>query len=188
MHRILVEEKRWLSESRFLHALNYCMLLPGPEAMQLVTYSGWLLNGVRGGLVAGLLFVLPGFLSILILSMLYVGFSGVPWLEALFYGIKPAVVAVVIVALLGMARRSLRGWVAPVLAFTAFVAMFVFAVPFPWVIGFAAGIGILLGLLKGKNATRSGDTAEDDENAHRGEPVTGRQSMLTGPGSIFAFQ
>jgi len=144
MHRLLVEEKRWLSEGRFLHALNYCMLLPGPEAMQLATYSGWLLHGVRGGLVAGLLFILPGFLSILLLSGLYVAFSGVPWLEALFYGIKPAVVAVVFAALLGMAQRSLAGAGTRLLALTAFLAMFVFAVPFPWVIILAGLSGLWL--------------------------------------------
>ncbi len=139
MHRLLVEEKRWLSESRFLHALNYCMMLPGPEAMQLVTYSGWLLHGVRGGLAAGLLFILPGFLSILLLSYAYVAWAGMPWLEGLLYGIKPAVVAVVFAALPGMARRSLQGGVQRVLALGAFMAMFIFAVPFPWVIG-AAGV------------------------------------------------
>ena len=95
MHRLFVEEKRWVSESRFLHALNYCMLLPGPEAQQLTTYVGWLLHGWRGGLVAGLLFVLPGFLSILLLSVLYAGFQGFTLVDAVFFGLKPAVMAVV---------------------------------------------------------------------------------------------
>lgn len=143
MHRLLVEEKRWLSESRFMHALNYCMLLPGPEAMQLVTYSGWLLHGVRGGLVAGLLFILPGFISILLLSALYVSYGSVSWVEALFYGIKPAVVAVVLVALIDMSRRNLQSLPQRLLALGVFLAMFVFAVPFPWVILLAAVIGLI---------------------------------------------
>lgn len=92
MHRLLVEEKQWVSENRFLHAMNYCMLLPGPEAQQLATYIGWLLHRVKGGLVAGGLFILPGFVSILILSVLYAGFQGMGIVQALFYGIKPGVV------------------------------------------------------------------------------------------------
>ncbi len=100
MHRILVEEKRWVGENRFLHALNYCMLLPGPEAMQLATYIGWLLHGVRGGLVAGCLFVLPGFIAILALSILYASFQDLSWVQAVFFGIKAAVLAIVIEALL----------------------------------------------------------------------------------------
>jgi chromate transporter len=94
MHRILVDEKRWISESRFLHALNYCMLLPGPEAQQLATYIGWLLHRTAGGLVAGTLFVLPGFVSVLILSILYAGFQELTFVQAIFFGIKAAVLAV----------------------------------------------------------------------------------------------
>src|SRR5262249_60885723 len=93
MHRILVEEKRWISEARFLHALNYCMLLPGPEAQQLAIYVGWLLNRAPGGLAAGILFVIPGFLAILVLSILYAGFRDTTLVSALFFGLKPAVMA-----------------------------------------------------------------------------------------------
>ena len=108
MHRLLVEEKRWIGEARFLHALNYCMLLPGPEAQQLATYIGWLLHRTAGGLVAGLLFVLPGALVILALSALYAGFQDLAVVQALFYGIKAAVLAVVIEALLRIAKRALK--------------------------------------------------------------------------------
>jgi chromate transporter len=145
MHRILVAEKRWLSERRFLHALNYCMLLPGPEATQLAIYVGWLLHGTRGGLVAGSLFVLPGFLSILALSALYAAFQGGALLQALFFGLKAGVLAVVVDALLRIARRALHGRLAVALAVGAFVAIALLEVPFPWVVlgaalaGFAAG-------------------------------------------------
>jgi chromate transporter len=108
MHRELVEQRRWIDEERFLHALNYCMLLPGPEAQQLATYIGWLMHRVRGGLVAGLLFVLPGFLSILGLSILYAVFGDVPAVAALFFGLKAAVLAVVVEALLRIGKRALK--------------------------------------------------------------------------------
>ena len=98
MHRILVERNRWIGEDRFLHALNYCMLLPGPEAQQLATYIGWLLHGTRGGLVAGTLFILPGFVSILTLSIVYVAWHDTPLVPALFFGLKAAVTAIVVVA------------------------------------------------------------------------------------------
>jgi chromate transporter len=143
MHRVLVEEKKWLSDQRFLHALNFCMLLPGPEAMQLATYAGWRLHGWRGGLLAGLLFVLPGACVVLLLSMLYVAFGAVPWVTAVFFGIKAAVLAIVIEALLRVARRALKltsdWWIAA----AAFIALFVFAAPFPLVILAAALIGLL---------------------------------------------
>ncbi|MEW6279145.1 MAG: chromate efflux transporter [Candidatus Eremiobacterota bacterium] len=144
MHRILVEEKRWISEARFLHALNFCMLLPGPEAQQLTIYIGWLLHGTRGGLVAGTLFVLPGFLSILVLSVLYATFRDTGPVEALFYGVKPAVVAVVVEALLRIGKRALKTRLLAGLAATAFVAIYFFHVPFPLVIVGAALLGLVL--------------------------------------------
>ncbi len=143
MQTILVDEKRWMSQGRFLHALNYCMLLPGPEAQQLATYGGWLLHGWRGGLVAGGLFILPGFLSILALSFLYAGFRETAILEAVFYGLKPAVLAVVVAALLRLGRRALRNRLAIGLAATAFLAIYAFNVPFPLIIIGAAGTGLL---------------------------------------------
>lgn len=130
MHRILVEEKRWVSENRFLHALNYCMLLPGPEAQQLATYIGWLLHRTVGGLVAGILFVLPGFVSILALSILYAGYHDLSLVQGIFYGLKPAVVAVVIEAVIRIGKRSLKNRVMVLIAALAFVAIFVFQVPF----------------------------------------------------------
>ena len=108
MHRELVEERKWIDEGRYLNALNFCMLLPGPEAMQLATYVGWRLHGLKGGLTAGLLFVIPGALVVLALSMLYAAFGKLPLVEALFVGIKAAVLAIVVEALLRIARRSLK--------------------------------------------------------------------------------
>src|SRR6186713_380038 len=107
MHRELVEERRWIGEERFLHALNYCTLLPGPEAQQLATYIGWLLHRTRGGLAAGLLFVLPGFVAILVLSMLYASLHELPAIDALFFGLKAAALAVVIEALVRIGKRAL---------------------------------------------------------------------------------
>ena len=148
MHRILVEEKRWISENRFLHALNYCMLLPGPEAQQLATYIGWLLHRTRGGLVAGLLFVLPGFVSILVLSILYAGFGDLTLVEGLFYGLKPAVVAVVVEAVVRIGKRSLKNRTMVALAVSAFVAIFFFQVPFPIIVLTAGVIGFIGGRLR----------------------------------------
>ena len=139
MHRLLVEEKRWIGEARFLHALNYCMLLPGPEAQQLATYIGWLLHRTAGGLVAGLLFVLPGALVILALSALYAGFQDLAVVQALFYGIKAAVLAVVIEALLRIAKRALKNHWMTALAAAAFVAIFLLHVDFPLIV-LAAGV------------------------------------------------
>ena len=139
MHRVLVDERKWLSEERFLHALNFCMLLPGPEAMQLATYAGWRLHGLAGGLAAGLLFVLPGALVVLALSMLYVAFGSLPAISALFFGIKAAVLAIVLEALLRVSRRALRQESDWLIAATAFIALYAFAVPFP-VIVLAAGV------------------------------------------------
>ena len=134
MHRIVVDEKRWLPEERYLHALNYCMLLPGPEAQQLATYVGWLLCGVRGGLVAGMLFFLPGFALIVVLAALYAALGDAAFVEPLFMGLKAAVLAIVMQALWRMAGRSLKGPVAATLAMAAFVALFVFGVVFPVVV------------------------------------------------------
>ncbi|HXK24547.1 MAG TPA: chromate efflux transporter [Myxococcota bacterium] len=142
MHRILVEEKRWIGEERFLHALSYCMLLPGPEAQQLATYIGWLLHRTAGGLVAGGLFVLPGFLAILSLSLCYVAWADLPVVAGLFFGIKPAVLALVVEALLRIARRAGGGAAKWAIAGAAFVGLFFFAVPFPWIVLGAALAGV----------------------------------------------
>ena len=139
MHRILVEEKNWISESRFLHALNYCMLLPGPEAQQLATYIGWLLHRTAGGIMAGGLFVLPGIIAIMGLSYIYAAFGKVGFVEALFFGLKAAVLAIVIQAVVRVGKRALRNHIMIALAAIAFVAIFFFNVPFPIII-IAAGV------------------------------------------------
>jgi chromate transporter len=145
MHRILVDEKRWIDEPRFLHALNFCMLLPGPEATQLAAYVGWLLHGTRGGVAAGLLFVLPGFLVILALSILYVVGGDVPLVAGILFGLKAAVLAVVAEALLRVGRRALKGPGSGPIAAAAFVAIAFLAVPFPLIVAAAAIIGLVIG-------------------------------------------
>jgi chromate transporter len=143
MHRILVEEKNWISEGRFLHALNYCMLLPGPEAQQLATYIGWLLHRTIGGIVAGGLFILPGVFAIMGLSYIYAAYGNVGVVEGLFFGLKAAVLAIVIQAVVRVGKRALRNPVMVAIAAIAFVAIFFFAVPFPVIIVAAAGIGFV---------------------------------------------
>jgi chromate transporter len=143
MHRILVDEKRWVSEARFLHALNYCMLLPGPEAQQLATYIGWLLHGYRGGLVAGVLFVVPGFIAILLLSILYALLQNVGPVAALFFGLKAAVLAVVVEAVIRIGKRVLKNGVMLAISVSAFVSIFFFDLPFPLIIASAAVIGLI---------------------------------------------
>ncbi len=143
MHRILVEEKRWISETRFLHALNYCMLLPGPEAQQLATYVGWLLHRTAGGLAAGILFVLPGALVVLALSVLYTRYQELALVAALFAGIKPAVLAVVVEAVIRIGRRALRTRFLWALAGCAFLAIFALQLPFPAIVLGAAGVGLV---------------------------------------------
>jgi len=140
MHRIIVDEKKWLDEPRFLHALNYCMLLPGPEAQQLATYVGWLLHGVKGGIAAGVLFIFPGALAIFVLSCLYVLFGDLAVTEGIFFGLKAAVLAIVVESLIRIGRRTLRGILKPALAVGGFVALFAFNVPFPLVV---LGAGII---------------------------------------------
>ena len=149
MHRILVEEKNWISESRFLHALNYCMLLPGPEAQQLATYIGWLLHRTAGGIMAGGLFILPGVIAIMGLSYVYAAFGHVGFIEALFFGLKAAVLAIVIQAVVRVGKRALRNRIMIGLAAIAFIAIFFFNVPFPVII-IAAGVIGYLGAKSGR--------------------------------------
>ncbi len=143
MHRVLVEEKKWISESRFLHALNYCMLLPGPEAQQFATYVGWLLHRTAGGLVAGILFILPGAIVILGLCILYTGYQDLSFVQAIFFGIKAAVLAVVIEAVHRLGKRALKNAFMVVLAGAAFVGIFFFAVPFPLIVVLAGLTGFI---------------------------------------------
>ena len=144
MHRILVDEKKWVEESRYLHALNFCMLLPGPEAQKLATYVGWLLHGVRGGLAAGILFVLPGALVMLAVSLIYVLGRGVPILEGALFGIKAAVLVIVVEALIRIGRRSLKTRLLVGLSGLAFVGIFFLDLPFPLIVAAAGAAGYLV--------------------------------------------
>jgi chromate transporter len=163
MHRVLVDEKRWIGEERFLHALNYCMLLPGPEAQQLAVYIGWLLNRTRGGLVAGTLFVLPGFVAILALSYIYVLLGRLPVVEGLFFGLKAAVLAIVIQAVVRIGSRALKNNVLRGLAGVAFVAIFFLRVPFPTIViaaGFLGFVGSKAGISTFRGSSGHGSTSK----------------------------
>ena len=173
MHRILVDEKRWLGEARFLHALNFCMLLPGPEAQQLATYTGWLMHGIRGGFMAGLLFVLPGAVAILALSVVYALYGNVGTVAALFFGLKAAVLAIVVQAVVRIGSRALRNRAMMALAAASFVAIFFFAAPFPLIVLAAAVTGYLGG--------RSGMAAFAPGGGHSaagGQPVADAATIL----------
>ena len=161
MHRVIVDERKWLDEKRFLHALNFCMLLPGPEAMQLSVYIGWLLNGIRGSAIAGALFVLPGLFVIGVLAGIYSAYGEVSWVAALLFGVQAAVVAIVVQAVVRVARRSLRTVVLVFLAIASFLAVFVFDLAFPIVVAAALLVGWLVGrsdpTMLGLNKTTDGD-------------------------------
>ena len=145
MHQELVERRRWISERRFLHALNYCMLLPGPEAQQLATYIGWLMHRTLGGIVAGGLFVLPSLLILIALSWIYVAFGHLPLVAGILYGIKPAVTAIVLFAAYRIGSRALKNSLLWTIAVAAFVAIFLFEIPFPWIILGAGIVGVIGG-------------------------------------------
>jgi chromate transporter len=155
MHRILVEEKRWLGEARFLHALNFCMLLPGPEAQQLAVYIGWLVHRTMGGIVAGVLFVLPGAIAIMVLSWIYALYGDLGLVTGLFFGLKAAVLAIVLQAVVRIGKRALRNATMIALAVASFVAIFFFDAPFPAII-LAAGVIGYLGGRAGATAFRAG--------------------------------
>lgn len=183
MHRILVEEKRWISESRFLHALNYCMLLPGPEAQQLTIYIGWLLHGWRGGVVAGTLFVLPGFLSIFVLSFLYAAYQQTELVAALFFGLKAATLAIVVEAVMRIGRKALKNRTMMFLAALAFSGIFFFDIPFPLIVLTAGLIGLIGGYVQPDRfcvihrhgtAEKEQDIAINDHHAARARPTWGR--------------
>jgi chromate transporter len=199
LHRVVVEEKRWVDEARFLHALNFCMLLPGPEAQQLATYVGWMMHGVRGGLAAGLLFVLPGFIVLLTLSALYAAFQETTLVAALFFGLKPAVIAVVVEALMRIGRQALAGRASVAIAAAAFVGVFFLAIPFPIIVA-AAG---LAGWLAGRGRVDAHPPSSIEPPARIGWRRTARTvavwlviwwmpvallAAAFGPGSVFAAQ
>src|SRR5947209_3079275 len=143
MQTELVNEKQWISQSRFLHALNYCMLLPGPEAQQLAIYIGWLLHKRWGGIVAGALFVIPSIFVLWGLSYVYCAFGNIPWIAAIFYGLKPAVTAIVAAAVIRIGSKALKNSVMWSLALAAFVAIYFFRVPFPLIIISAGILGLI---------------------------------------------
>jgi chromate transporter len=187
MHRELVDERRWISEGRFLHALNYCMLLPGPEAQQLATYIGWLLHGTRGGIAAGLLFVLPSLAILIALSWIYMAFGEVPLVAGVFYGLKPAVVALVAHAGLRIGKRVLKNPLAWVVAIAAFIATFAFALPFPLIIATAA----LAGWLSSRSTKAGADaahatTANDAKLAPRESHAVIDDDTPTPPHALFS--
>lgn len=190
MQRALVDEHRWIGERRFLHALSYCMLLPGPEAQQLAIYTGWLLNGTRGGLIAGSLFVLPGFVALLGLSAIYVVFGQTTAVTALFLGLASAVLAIVAQAVIKVAKRALHHGALVCLAVAAFVALAVFDVPFPAVIGAAALIGWALGKMRPKIMAApvkepvKGESKPliSDETLHQTSPSWRRAAVIVGIG------
>ena len=177
MHRILVEQKKWIGETRFLHALNYCMLLPGPEAQQLAVYIGWLMHKTKGGLVAGTLFVLPGFVCIMILSWIYAAFGNVGLVQALFFGLKAAVLAIVLEAVVRIGRRSLKNNTMIGIAAFAFIAIFFYSVPFPVIVLGASLIGYLGGraghpaFQTGGGHGKVGDTQVADADSALGESM-----------------
>ena len=173
MHRIVVEEKRWIGEARFLHALNFCMLLPGPEAQQLTIYLGWLMHQWRGGLVAGVLFVLPGMLAVMVLSCIYALYGEVDVVAAMFFGLKAAVLAIVLQAVVRIGKKALRNSVMATLAGLSFMGIFFFDIPFPVIIIAAAMIGALSGRFGAQSFLGGGAIATDGEGAGRGNSILG---------------
>jgi chromate transporter len=214
MQRTLVDEKRWIGQRRFLHAMNYCMLLPGPEAQQLATYVGWLLHGTRGGLVAGGLFVLPGVVALLALSAIYVAFGSTTAVLAVFAGLAPAVLAIVVQAVIRVAGRALHGPALWTIALAAFGALALFGVPFPVVVAVAGGAGwalhrrrpALIPEKKTKEADAGPPPIVSDDVLHTAAPTPRRTlrvlvvgllvwglpvaavALLTGAGSVFTQQ
>lgn len=167
MHRMIVDERQWLSERDYLNALSFCMLLPGPEAMQLATYTGWRMNGTVGGLVAGLLFVLPGAIVVLALACIYVLYGNAPILNTLFLGIKAAVLAIILEALLRMAKKGLKSRYRWLLAGLSFAALFFFDLPFPLLIAMAGLYGFLSG------------PQDHDDQRQGGPPVSWKRTAIT---------
>ena len=195
MHRELVEKRRWVSDGRFLHALNYCMLLPGPEAQQLAIYIGWLLHRVRGGIVAGVLFVVPGALLMWLISIVYVSYGDMPLIAAVFYGLKPAVMAIVAAAVLRVGTKALKNPVMWSISALAFGAIFFYAVPFPLIIFSAGLIGLLGGwfypgifdITSGHGAKGAGASAETYVIGDAVSEIMGRPTMVRALGSVMIW-
>src|SRR6266851_918125 len=172
MHRIVVDEKKWIEESRFLHALNFCMLLPGPEAQRLATYIGWLMHRTLGGVMAGGLFVLPGIIAIMALSYVYAALGNVPLVAALFFGLKAAVLAIVLEAVFRIGKRALKNNILVSLAAAAFIGIFFFDIPFPVIVFGAALIGYV--------GTASGAASFQGGSGHGGKVAEGATDSLLG--------
>lgn len=167
MHEFLVDKKKWISDSKFLHALNYCMVLPGPEAQQLATYIGWMFHGTWGGLAAGILFVLPSMFILLGLSAIYVSFGSIPWIYAMFAGLKPAVIAIVILALIKIGKKSLLSPFHYFVALAAFVCIFFLNIPFPLIIVGAIIIAAMTRQILPKFFTTSNNKTSQKETDER---------------------
>ena len=180
MHRVLIDEKKWIDEPRFLHGLNFCMLLPGPEAQQLATYIGWLMHGVRGGLAAGILFVLPGAFVMLGLSLIYVLGSGVSWIDGALFGIKAAVLVIVVEALIRIGRRALKTQLLVALAALAFIGIFFLALPFPLILFGAAATGFIVA----KSSPHLLALKSVDAESHAPTGGWRRASIATGVGMV----
>ena len=180
MHAELVEKKKWIGEARFLHALNFCMLLPGPEAQQLAIYIGWLLHKTRGGIIAGTLFVIPSILILWALSYVYVAYGNIPWIAAIFYGLKPAVLAIVAAAVIRIGRRALQTSMMWVIAGAAFIAIYFFRVPFPLIVVSAGVLGFVGGRVWPQYFSVAGDDApcstpsESDDASEHTSPLLSR--------------
>ncbi len=199
MHEEIVVQRGWVSERRFLHALNYCMLLPGPEAQQLATYLGWMLRGPRGGLFAGAMFILPGFVSIMALSIMFAAYGDVEWVAGMFFGITAAVVAIVASAVLRVGRRVITNRVMLAIAAAAFVAVFVFEIPFPIVVAVAIVVGLIGGRVApdtfATDRAHTADTAVDDarpalvddDQVSLGAPTLTRSLRVLGLGGLLWF-
>ncbi len=183
MHEFLVEKKKWISESRFLHALNYSMILPGPEAQQLATYTGWLIHGTRGGLVAGIFFVLPSMFILLVLSSIYAVYEEVPVVYSIFQGLKPAIIAIIILALIKIGRRSLKTLLHLVFAILAFILLFFFSVPFPAIVLGALFIGFLIQFL----STDKESTVQQNSQAEANEATYYINSNSTASKGYFSW-
>jgi chromate transporter len=167
MHQELVEKRRWISEHRYLHALNYCMLLPGPEAIQLAIYISWLMHGVRGAVIAGVLFFLPAFVLLSALAGVYLAYGDVPWVAGIFYGIKPAVVAIVLFAAWRIGSRALKNEILWAIAALAFIGIFVFKIAFPWIVLAAAVLGAVGGkIMPAKFKAGGGHGASHKQYGH----------------------
>ncbi|MGB4929065.1 MAG: chromate transporter, partial [Chitinophagales bacterium] len=169
MHEFLVDQKKWISEKKFLHALNYCMLLPGPEAQQLATYTGWLLHGRKGGLAAGLFFILPSIFILLALSIIYVTFGSLPAVNAIFEGLKPAVVAIVIVAMIKIGKKSLISLMHIAVAIFSFIAIYFLHIAFPIIIVATILLGFLIYKFAPHFLSKSGNNKSekaDDESGY----------------------